>query len=81
MRVIPFARSPKVPRHWRLTEIPAWEKLGEAQVPDLLSTLPTNLRIKIQKVEGAPGWLEITILHKFRITLIVSVKQWRSAVQ
>jgi hypothetical protein len=34
------------------------EKLGEAQVPDLLSTLPTNLRIKIQKVEGAlPGWL------------------------
>jgi len=34
------------------------EKLGEAQVPDLLSTLPTNLRIKIQKVEATlPGWL------------------------
>jgi hypothetical protein len=34
------------------------EKLGEAQVPDLLSTLPTNLRAKIQKVEGTlPDWL------------------------
>lgn len=35
------------------------EKLGEAQVPDLLSTLPENLRIKIQKVQAAlPGWLQ-----------------------
>ena len=35
------------------------EKLGEAQVPDQLSTLPTNLRIKIQKVEAAlPSWLQ-----------------------
>jgi hypothetical protein len=34
------------------------EKLGEAQVPDLLSTLPANLRVKIQKVQAAlPGWL------------------------
>ena len=34
------------------------EKLGEAQVPDLLSTLPTNLRAKVQKVEGTlPDWL------------------------
>jgi hypothetical protein len=35
------------------------EKLGEAQVPDLLSTLPANLRVKIQKVQAAlPGWLQ-----------------------
>jgi hypothetical protein len=34
------------------------EKLGEAQVPDLLSTLPANLRVKIQKVQAAlAGWL------------------------
>ena len=35
------------------------EKLGEAQVPDLLSTLPANLRVKVQKVQAAlPGWLQ-----------------------
>jgi hypothetical protein len=35
------------------------EKLGEAQVPDLLSTLPANLRVKIQKVQAAlPSWLQ-----------------------
>ncbi len=34
------------------------EKLGEIQVPDLLSTLPAYLRVKIQTVEAAlPGWL------------------------
>ena len=35
------------------------EKLGEAQVPDLLSTLPANLRVKIEKIQAAlPGWLQ-----------------------
>jgi hypothetical protein len=34
-------------------------KLGEAHVPDLLSTLPANLRVKIQKVQAAlPSWLQ-----------------------
>lgn len=34
-------------------------KLVEAQVPDLLSTLPANLRFKIQKVQAIlPGWLQ-----------------------
>jgi hypothetical protein len=35
------------------------EKLGEAHVPDLLSTLPANLRVKIQKVQAAmPVWIQ-----------------------
>ena len=34
------------------------ETLSEAQVPDLLSTFPTSLRTKIQKIEATlPGWL------------------------
>ena len=52
-----IAEAPKALTAYR--KFLAGEKLGEAQVTDLLSTLPTNLRTKIQRVEAAlPGWLQ-----------------------